>query len=315
MKRAHGLDRLPLCVTHGHVVPLRSQIVAGLACSVLDRLVAPGEVLPSTRELAQRLGVHRNTVAAAYRELRARGLLTGSIGARPRVIRLGYSPDGAGPMPLEREDVDAIRLLRELAVRAFEAGVPRPRLRVPLGGPPDAPGLVLIEPRSGLRSVLGAELRMRADPRVVECDGRTGTLGSDGLEGAVVMTRMVIAGRVGERLPRVSEILPLTLVGGSVALARARRVRLPGVVVLLTRSAGIRSYARDLTAGHHAAGLSLAAPDPADFRAVDRATRIARLILVDASCLGISFETRAPVRRLWIVSDQTVRRLRQYLGG
>ena len=35
--------------------------------------LAPGDALPPIRELAGRLGVNANTVAAAYRLLRARG--------------------------------------------------------------------------------------------------------------------------------------------------------------------------------------------------------------------------------------------------
>jgi hypothetical protein len=175
--------------------------------------------------------------------------------------------------------------------------------------------LLLIEPRNGLRTTLGAELRMRVYSRVLESDWRAIHPRSTIAKGTMVVARPEIARRVDERMTGVTEILPIALAGGSAALATARQLRLPGVVVLLTRSPEIRSFARDLVAGHHAVGLSLAAPDPADSDAVRRAARIARLILVDASCRRLSFETRAPVRRLWIVSDRTVRGLRRYLGG
>ena len=313
-----GVRRQPLCVTHDHSVSVRRQIAAGLACSILDGLRAPGEALPSTRELAHGLGVHRNTVAAAYRALRARGLLTDAVGTPPRVIRTRLSGGRLAHPALERESPDAIRLLRELATRAFEAGVPRAELTARLEGwwaESEPRELVLIEPRSGLRAVLGAELRTRAHPWVVECDWRAIRLGSAETDRAVVVGRPEIARRTEERLPGVAEIFPLVLVGGSAALARARRVRLPGVVALLTRSAEIRGFARDVAAGHHASGLSLATPDPTDPAAVGRAARIARLILVDASCWSMSFETRAPIRMLRIVSDGTVRALRRYLGG
>lgn len=72
---------------------------------VRDRLrrmiarVPPGERLPSSRVLAKRLGVSRNTVLFAYEELQAEGRLTGKTGSgthivhRPQSIRLA-DPDG-----------------------------------------------------------------------------------------------------------------------------------------------------------------------------------------------------------------------------
>ncbi|WP_181798438.1 GntR family transcriptional regulator, partial [Streptomyces sp. WELS2] len=48
--------------------------------------LAPGQLLPPLRELAARLGVNPNTVAAAYRILRERGVIetAGRRGSRVR---------------------------------------------------------------------------------------------------------------------------------------------------------------------------------------------------------------------------------------
>jgi DNA-binding transcriptional regulator YhcF (GntR family) len=50
---------------------LRTQIIGG----VRDGRLPPGTRLPTVRELAQQLGMAVNTVARAYRELEAAGLL------------------------------------------------------------------------------------------------------------------------------------------------------------------------------------------------------------------------------------------------
>jgi DNA-binding transcriptional regulator YhcF (GntR family) len=55
--------------------PLEDQIVAGLRHALAQGAAAPGEELPSVRQLAGDLGVHWNTVARAYRRLAAEGLL------------------------------------------------------------------------------------------------------------------------------------------------------------------------------------------------------------------------------------------------
>lgn len=52
---------------------LRSQIVAGVS----DGTLAPGDQLPTVRGLAGDLGIAPNTVARAYRELEADGVLEG----------------------------------------------------------------------------------------------------------------------------------------------------------------------------------------------------------------------------------------------
>ena len=57
----------------------------------------PGQVLPPMRELAEQLGVNPNTVAAAYRTLRERGV---SNPALPTGLR--GDPARPDALPLER---------------------------------------------------------------------------------------------------------------------------------------------------------------------------------------------------------------------
>lgn len=76
------------------------QLERRLAVMVREGRLRPGRRLPSTRRLASRLGVHRNTVAAANRRLADRGLLVVRHGARSRVPRYGGGPHaGKGVAP------------------------------------------------------------------------------------------------------------------------------------------------------------------------------------------------------------------------
>ncbi|MBX2801801.1 MAG: PLP-dependent aminotransferase family protein [Myxococcales bacterium] len=52
----------------------------------------PGDALPGTRKVATQLGVHRNTVVAAWRELRAQGWLETRQGAATRIASLPAPP-------------------------------------------------------------------------------------------------------------------------------------------------------------------------------------------------------------------------------
>jgi DNA-binding transcriptional MocR family regulator len=63
-----------------------AEIAADVERAVADGALKPGELLPPMRELAERLGVNPNTVAAAYRTLRERGVIetAGRRGSRVR---------------------------------------------------------------------------------------------------------------------------------------------------------------------------------------------------------------------------------------
>ncbi len=68
-------------------VPQYRQIVDQIRQKIEDRTLRPGDLLPSTRGLANQLGIHRSTVAAAFHELWALGMIDLRPGARPRVRR------------------------------------------------------------------------------------------------------------------------------------------------------------------------------------------------------------------------------------
>jgi GntR family transcriptional regulator len=55
--------------------PIYAQIVDQVKFAIAARVVGPGDLVPSVRELSKRLVVNPNTVARAYRELQGQGLL------------------------------------------------------------------------------------------------------------------------------------------------------------------------------------------------------------------------------------------------
>ena len=56
-------------------VPVYEQIVRQVMFAIADGLVAPGDLLPSVRELARELAINPNTVARAYRDLQSQGVV------------------------------------------------------------------------------------------------------------------------------------------------------------------------------------------------------------------------------------------------
>ncbi|MGY1583983.1 aminotransferase class I/II-fold pyridoxal phosphate-dependent enzyme [Streptomyces sp. MN13] len=106
--------------------PIRGRRAADISASVEEAVASgdlePGQLLPPMRELATRLGVNPNTVAAAYRTLRERGVIEtdGRRGSRVR----------AKPATTGRE---YIRVEVPEGVRDVAAGNPDPALLPPLG--------------------------------------------------------------------------------------------------------------------------------------------------------------------------------------
>ena len=61
-------------------LPIFAQIASAIVSDIRRGRLHPGAIMPGTRALARTLGVHRNTVIAAYGELTAEGWITTEIG-------------------------------------------------------------------------------------------------------------------------------------------------------------------------------------------------------------------------------------------
>jgi len=73
---------------------LSGQIYRQIRAAILDGRLRPGDSVPPSRELAQRLEVSRNTVSVAYDRLTAEGFVTGRVGAGTYVSKSVSEPDG-----------------------------------------------------------------------------------------------------------------------------------------------------------------------------------------------------------------------------
>ncbi len=80
--------------------PVFRQIMDGIRGRISEGGLVPGDALPSTRALAEALGIHRSTVATAYQELWSLGFLDLRPGAVPRVrSRVAVAPERRGGDP------------------------------------------------------------------------------------------------------------------------------------------------------------------------------------------------------------------------
>src|SRR3954451_10744355 len=95
-------------VTRGGETPLFRQVYLQLRAAILSRRLRPGTKLPSTRELASRLGVSRSATVAAYEQLLAEGYTFGRHGSGTYISSDLPEPIG-GNANRRKKSVSAIR--------------------------------------------------------------------------------------------------------------------------------------------------------------------------------------------------------------
>jgi DNA-binding transcriptional regulator YhcF (GntR family) len=107
-----------LKVTLASDVPVYRQIVDALRPMLVDGKLTPGDLLPPVRQLAADLGVHFNTVAAAYRLLAEEGWLDLRRGRGAAVV------DRKTPRADSAAANQFARRLRELIAEGRAGGSP-----------------------------------------------------------------------------------------------------------------------------------------------------------------------------------------------
>ena len=85
--------------------PIYEQVCDGLRKLIMTGALAPGEKLPSVRELAQQLSINPNTIQRAYRTLEQEGYIS--------------SVAGKGSFAMERPDAESQR--RQTLLGQFDA--------------------------------------------------------------------------------------------------------------------------------------------------------------------------------------------------
>ena len=156
---------MQLWFARGSEVSIREQLVTQVVLGILGDDLAPGQRLPSTRELARRFHLHPNTVSAGYRQL-----------ARDRWVEhrrgSGVFVRASKPeMPLSPA-LALDKILAGLVRSARKQGVSLPVLRARLRQwlelqPPDH--FLLIEPDEELRRIVASEVQQSVSLPVVSC--------------------------------------------------------------------------------------------------------------------------------------------------
>ena len=190
--------------SRGSEVSIREQLVTQVVLAILSDDLAPGQRLPSTRELARRFHLHPNTVSAGYRQLERDQWVEFRHGSGVYVRDEKPKAVLASSLVLDQMIANLFRSARDLGVPLAEI---RLRLRRWLElQPPDH--FLVIEPTQELREIMVLEMRKALTFRVEGC-GLEECRSSGVLDGAIPAVLPNKLKLVRPLLPEGSELLTL----------------------------------------------------------------------------------------------------------
>jgi len=273
-------------------VPLRQQLAEHIIYLIATGQLKAGEALPSVRELARRLKIHRNTVSEAYQDLVARTWLVGRRGSRI-IVRSG----GEAVQSKRREDLDdlinlTIRTSRE---RGYSLQQLRERVRERLlVQPPDH--FLVVEEEPGLRRLLAEEISAELRWPVEGCSRQELRLNPGLVIGALAVAPEYAATDVASLVPKDRPAVSIAFSKADEHLRRIRQLRDPSVVFVVSVSKLFLQAARGVVAreleGRHTLHEILLPIDPTD------ALKAADLIFADSVALGVIQHPKAIHYRL-----------------
>jgi GntR family transcriptional regulator len=205
---------MQLWLSHGSEVSIREQLATQVVLAILSEDLAPGQRLPSTRELARRFHLHPNTISAGYRQLE-----------RERWVEFRH---GSGVYVRDKKpgaSLSSSLLLDQLIANLFRAardsGAPLAEVRARLWQwlelqPPDH--FLVVEPTEELREILVLEMRKALKFPVEGC-GLEECRSSGVLDGAIAVALPNRLTTVRPLLPDGTELLTLQVSSVPASLA------------------------------------------------------------------------------------------------
>jgi len=284
-------------------VPLRQQLAEQVVFLIATKMLLPGDVLPSVRQLARRLKIHHNTVSEAYQDLVRRTWLVRRRGSRLVVHGPAGSSARGGRQSLDDLINDTIRLSREQG-HSLQALRQRVRERL-LAEPPDH--VLVVEEEPGLCRVLIEEIKSAVAFPVEGCS-RGDLAANPGLAiGALPAAAQYCIAAVDPLVPKDRPAVPLTFAAADQHLHSIRRLQQPSVIAVVSVSKAFLRTARSLLAPalgrrHVLREVLLPLDDPKALRAAD-------LVFVDSIARGRVRHPRAVHYQLIATSSL------EYLAG
>jgi DNA-binding transcriptional regulator YhcF (GntR family) len=284
---------------------IRDQLVTQVVLGIVSGDLAPGQRLPSTRELARRFHLHPNTVSSSYRQLERNHWVDLRKGSGIYVREQKPEAPLHSAVALDCLISDFLQSARKLDL---PLSVIHLRVRQWLElQPPDH--FLLIEPDKELASILLAEMRKAVSFPVKTCGLEECTSGAL-LAGALPVALSMMTKVVRDLLPQRSELLSLQLRSASDSLASHLPARSNALIGISSRWPLFLKTARTMliAAGFHPDSLVLRDASKPNWR---RGLKQAAAVVCD-SLTGPSLDGSCRVLVFPLIADFSVKALREF---
>ena len=211
-------------------IPVREQLSAQLTLGILSRRLAPGDRLPSVRDLARRLKLHPNTVSAVYRDLAARGWVVQKRGSGVFVREMEV-PRSSGTLDAFVRSCIEDGLSRGFSVEELQSVFGTAASEGPLRN------LLVVDPDPELARVLAAEIGVP----FASADDAASLLTPD----TCVLVNAPHAAEIRQKLGDVS-LRTIPLKSMQDVLTGLQRPPADVLIAVVSRSAAIRQWASTL---------------------------------------------------------------------
>jgi DNA-binding transcriptional regulator YhcF (GntR family) len=298
-----------IILTRESAIPLREQLALQIEVALVTGQIEPGEKLPSVRELARRLKLHHNTVAAAYGDLADRGLIDTKRGSG-----IYASKRSRVAPPDEAHEIDElIASFLELArARGFSIKAIREAVRVWLDRqPPDH--VLIVEPAPDIRAILEHEIATALDCRV-EAASLDALTDPSALEGALLVTSFYHAGSVRDRVGPTTPLVTISLNPGNIELEKLNQLPAGSMLGVVSVSPILLATVATVIGSVRGEDILVRPVPLADETAWRRLARTADAMVCDSlSGSRVSPHTSRPLRVIRLVPDATIEQLRANL--
>jgi DNA-binding transcriptional regulator YhcF (GntR family) len=225
-------------------VPIRRQLTEQVIFLIAIERFKAGDFMPSVRELARRLKIHRNTVSEAYQDLVRRKWLERRRGSRLMVASREAQLTSGKAATLDDLINMTIRVARESGY-SMQALRQRVRERL-LAEAPDH--ILVVEQDAGLRRLIEEELRVALEWPVKACS-REELVANPGVAiGALAVAPQHAIKEADPLFPKERPVVPLGYSAADEHLKMIRNLRKPSVIAVVSASELFLEVARGILA-------------------------------------------------------------------